>query len=35
VLRKLVEKKLIKPLNKGTLRFHEYALEEKATTYML
>jgi hypothetical protein len=35
VLLKLVEKKLIKPLNKGTIRFHEYALEEKATIYML
>ncbi|MEX2460694.1 MAG: hypothetical protein WD469_05250 [Paenibacillaceae bacterium] len=35
VLRKLIEKKLIKPLNKGAIRFHEYALEEKATIYML
>jgi hypothetical protein len=35
VLLKLVEKKLIRPLNKGTKRFHQYALEEKATIYML
>jgi hypothetical protein len=35
VLIKLIEKKLIKPLNKGTIRFHEYTLEEKAKIYML
>jgi hypothetical protein len=35
VLRKLIEKKLLKPLNKGTQRYHEYGLEEKAMQYML
>jgi hypothetical protein len=35
VLLKLIEKQLIKPVNKGNLRFHEYALEEKARIYML
>jgi hypothetical protein len=35
VLLKLIEKKLISPLNKGTLRFHEYVIEEKAKIYML
>jgi hypothetical protein len=35
VLRKLLEKKFIKPLSKGTQRHHEYGLEEKAKNYML
>jgi hypothetical protein len=35
VLRKLMEKKLIKPTSKGTLRHHEYDIEEKARNYML
>jgi hypothetical protein len=35
VLRKLMEKKLIKPISKGTHRHYAYGLEEKAKNYML
>jgi hypothetical protein len=35
VLHMLLEKRLIKPLSKGTQRHHEYGLEEKAKNYML
>jgi hypothetical protein len=35
VLRKLMEKKLIIPINKGTQRHHEYGVEEKAMHFML
>jgi hypothetical protein len=35
VLRKLVGKKILKPLGAGTMRLHEFILEEKATDYLL
>ncbi|HEY0827212.1 MAG TPA: hypothetical protein VGE40_03885 [Bacilli bacterium] len=35
VLRKLLDKKLIKPVGKGNQRFHEYSLEEKVILYSL
>jgi hypothetical protein len=35
VLRKLMEKQMIMPINKGTQRHHEYVLEEKAMHFML
>jgi hypothetical protein len=35
VLRKLMEKKLIKPIGKGEMRHHEYILEDRAAKYML
>jgi hypothetical protein len=35
VLRKLMEKKLIKPVSYGSLRHYEYELEDKAREYML
>jgi hypothetical protein len=35
VLRKLMEKKLIKPVSNGILRHYEYEIEDKARNYML
>ncbi len=35
VLKKLYSKKLIRPIGGGSIRFHEYVLEEKAGDYML
>lgn len=35
VLRNLMEMRLIRPLDKGNQRYHEYVLEEKALDYWL
>jgi hypothetical protein len=35
ILRKLVDKKILKPLGTGTMRLHEFILEEKAAEYLL
>jgi hypothetical protein len=35
VVRKLMDKKLIKPMGRGKKRYHAYILEDKAKDYLL